>query len=63
MSVLERNKYRVPCPNCGDIMNTVYVDLRDKNGCVSVMCWENCGMDFDVSGIWFMLNRFEDDEE
>ena len=56
--------YLVPCPNCGTFerLATSYVDCRDLNGTVSVMCWDICGMDFDVSGIWFMLNRREVDE-
>jgi hypothetical protein len=51
----------VPCPNCGGL-NTSYVDLRSKGGPISVMCWGSCGMDFDVNGIWFMLNRLEGEE-
>lgn len=50
--------FMVPCPMCGS-SDTQYVDLRDINGKVSVMCWTECGMDFDVNGIWFMLNRKE----
>ena len=53
----------VPCPHCGTIHGTAYVDTREINGKVSVMCWDNCGMDFDVNGIWFMLNRIGDEEE
>jgi len=49
--------YVVPCPNCGTWNKTQYVDSRDINGMVSVMCWIECGMDFQVNGIWFMLNR------
>ena len=45
-----------PCPNCGS-WNTEVVDLRATNGMVSIMCWVECGMDFDVNGIWYMLNR------
>tara|TARA_Y100000033_G_scaffold50420_1_gene60903 strand:- start:2310 stop:2495 length:186 start_codon:yes stop_codon:yes gene_type:complete len=52
------SSYTVPCPMCGGY-DTQYVDLRDVNGKVSVMCWGSCGMDFDVNGIWFMLNREE----
>ena len=52
-------EFIVPCPNCGTTARTEYVDLRDLNGMVSVMCWSNCGMDFDVNGIWFMLNRID----
>ena len=51
--------YLVPCPNCGTLFRTSYVDCRDIDGSVSVMCWDVCGMDFDVNGIWFMLNRME----
>lgn len=49
----------VPCPCCGTTQGTAHVDTRDINGKVSVMCWDHCGMDFDVNGIWFMLNRIE----
>tara|TARA_B100000963_G_scaffold281489_1_gene249995 strand:- start:721 stop:903 length:183 start_codon:yes stop_codon:yes gene_type:complete len=59
MKKIKRQKYLIPCPNCGSWGNIEYVDLRDLNGKVSVMCWDSCGMDFDVSGIWFMLNRLE----
>ena len=51
--------YIVPCPCCGRTRGVQYVDTRDLNGMVSVMCWDHCGMDFDVNGIWFMLNRIE----
>jgi len=54
-----KKKYLVPCPNCGSWQNIQYVDTRDLNGKVSIMCWNSCGMDFDVNGIWFMLNRLE----
>lgn len=54
---MSQPEYKVPCPNCGRLSGTEYVDLRHINGKVSVMCWSRCGMDFDVSGIWFMLNR------
>ena len=54
---MNQKKYYVPCPNCGTFDNVEYVDTRDINGKVSVMCWDICGIDFDVSGIWFMLNR------
>ena len=52
----------VPCPSCGTTIGTSYVDTRDVNGKVSVMCWDKCGMDFDVNGIWFMLNRIDEEE-
>ena len=52
----------VPCPCCGTLDGTEYVDTRDINGKVSVMCWQNCGIDFDVNGIWFMLNRIDIDD-
>ena len=54
---MNEEKYYVPCPNCGTFHNVQYVDTRDINGKVSVMCWDICGIDFDVTGIWFMLNR------
>jgi hypothetical protein len=45
---------------CGTISNTwVYL----QNGNVAIMCWDHCGMDYDVNGIWFMLNRLEAEEE
>jgi hypothetical protein len=50
-------EYVVPCPHCGTLEGTQYVDLRESSGMVAVMCWRVCGMDFDVNGIWFMLNR------
>mgnify|MGYP000344543609 CR=1 FL=1 len=50
-----------PCPNCGS-WNTTVCDFRMINGTVSVMCWADCGMDFDVNGIWFMLNRRSEEE-
>lgn len=55
----EKPAYIVPCPNCGDVESTQYTDNRDLPHVshVSVMCWGKCGMDFDVNGIWFMLNR------
>ena len=46
---------KIPCPSCGG-HNTQWVRL--KHGMVSIMCWGECGMDFDVNGIWFMLNRW-----
>ena len=53
------SEYIVTCPNCGTFENTQYSDNRDLPHVshVSIMCWDNCGMDFDVNGIWFMLNR------
>ncbi len=50
----------VPCPYCDYITDTwVYL----KNGNVSIMCWDPCGQDYDVNGLWFMLNRLEAEEE
>ena len=34
-----------------------------KSQDVDVMCWEECGMDFRVNYLWFMLNRIGDEEE
>ena len=56
-------KYIVPCPHCYTIQGTAYVDTRDINGKVSVMCWDRCGMDYDVNGIWFMIHRIDGEEE
>ncbi len=50
----------IPCPNCGKLSET-YVRLN--NGLVSVMCWDPCGMDFDVNGVWFMLNHRKEEDE
>ena len=50
---------RVPCPNCGG-WETEFVDTRAINGMVSVMCWNPCGMDFDINGISFMIVREEE---
>jgi len=43
------------CPMCGTWEKTQYVELQ--NGMVSIMCWDECGMDYDVNGMWFFLNR------
>ena len=51
---------KIPCPNCGELSETY---CRLNNGLVSVMCWGKCGMDFDVNGVWFMLNHIEGEEE
>ena len=59
---IEKSPWRVPCPHCGSLV-TSYVDLREVNGMLSVMCWDVCGMDFDVNGIWFMLNRLSLESE
>ena len=52
---------KVRCPSCGGL-NTEWIDLRSEGGPISVMCWTPCGMDFDVNGVWFMLNRCGDEE-
>jgi len=51
--------YIVPCPFCNTINNTQYVDTGRG---IYVMCWDECGTDFQVNPIWFMLNRIEVDE-
>ena len=50
------DEFLVPCPVCGTFERTQYVH-HPETGAVDVMCWDNCGMDFQVNGIWFMLNR------
>jgi len=50
------DEFLVPCPVCGTFERTEYVQ-HHETGAVDVMCWDNCGMDFQVNGIWFMLNR------
>ena len=32
-------EYVVPCPHCGTLEGTQYVDLRESSGMVAVMCW------------------------
>lgn len=49
----------VPCPNCGDVFNTEWVRLPYH---YAVMCWEVCGMDFDVSTTWVILNSIDEDD-
>lgn len=49
----------VACPHCGTPTST-HVHLQ--NGMVGVMCWDVCGMDFEVNGIWFMLNSWETED-
>jgi len=53
----------VPCPNCGTTYRTQYVTHLPRSQDVDVMCWEECGMDFRVNYLWFMLNRIGDEEE
>ena len=50
---------KIPCPMCGKLSDTY---CRLNNGQVSVMCWDSCGMDFDVTGLWFMLNSVGEEE-
>lgn len=53
------------CPGCNlnsQQTRLQYVDLTHLNGKVSIMCWDECGMDFDVSGIWFFLNSWRDEK-
>ena len=52
----------VPCPNCGTTYRTQYVTHRNDPH-VDVMCWEECGMDFRVNYIWYILNRIGAEEE
>ena len=39
------------CPMCGTWEKTQYVELQNGMG------WDECGMDYDVNGMWFFLNR------
>jgi len=48
----------VPCPHCGTIERTQYVE-HESHTAIDVMCWDNCGMDFRVNYLWFMLNRID----
>jgi len=51
-----------PCPHCGTIERTQWYHHPDSP-VVDIMCWDNCGMDFQVNYIWFMLNRIEEGDE
>jgi hypothetical protein len=55
--------YIAPCPNCGTTNKTQWVSHEDLGKTeVDIMCWEVCGMDFQVNRIWWMLNRIEVDD-
>ena len=56
-------EYIVPCPQCGTTERTQYVTHLPNTPDVDVMCWDNCGMDFRVNYLWFMLNRINQGEE
>jgi len=50
------------CPGCSLNSQQTRLSYVDLNGKFSIMCWNECGMDFDVSGIWFFLNSWRDEE-
>jgi hypothetical protein len=52
--------YIAPCPNCGTTEKTQWVshELIGRTE-IDIMCWKHCGMDFQVNGLWWMLNRIE----
>ena len=52
----------VPCPNCGTTYRTQYITHLPYSQDVDVMCWVECGMDFRVNYLWFMLNRIGEEE-
>ena len=52
------------CPGCGGNSRHSRMDYLRLNDPprVAIMCWDNCGMDFEVNLIWWMLNHWEDEE-
>ena len=54
-------EYILPCPHCNQIGNTQYYH-HPGAATVDIMCWDQCGMDFTVNYLWFMLNRIEVEE-
>lgn len=56
------DEFLVPCPVCGTFERTQYVQ-HHQTGVVDIMCWDNCGMDFQVNGLWFMLNRVKQESD
>lgn len=51
------------CPGCQN--NSIEVKLQkvEFETHISIMCWNICGMDFDVNPIWFFLNSWRDKNE
>lgn len=56
-----RDRFR--CPGCGlDNHQTKLDHLRmPSTGNVAIMCWDECGMDFEMNMIWWMMNSWRDD--
>jgi hypothetical protein len=51
------------CPGCNN--NNIDVSLTELQleTHISIMCWDICGMDFDVTPMWFFLNSWRDEDE
>ena len=50
------------CPQCGfDSAQTKMEYVRLKSGDVAIMCWDECGFDTHVNGMWFFLNSWRDE--
>jgi hypothetical protein len=56
-----RQIYR--CPGCGlTNLETKLEHLRNlRSGGVAIMCWDECGMDFERDAIWWYMNSWRDD--
>ena len=50
----------VPCPTCGST-ETSWLFFW-KLGHMDIMCWETCGTDFRVPGIYWTLNCYNSNE-
>ena len=57
------NKIIFNCPGCNNSSNMVRLEKVELGSHISIMCWDICGMDFDVCHIWFWLNSWVDEDE
>lgn len=51
------------CPGCFNYSNMVKLQKIEFESHISIMCWDICGMDFDVNYMWFWLNSWVDEDE
>jgi len=51
------------CPGCNNNSKYFHMEKVEFEKHISIMCWDICGMDFDVPHLWFFLNSWRDNLE